>query len=172
MKSHDSSNRNAQSSKSMSMILKGKSLLPVLAIAALGMILLGNIAAASVPPSQPASVPVGLVGQAVNQADPFGIADFNCADLASYGIEKQMNPRAAAILARCEPGKDSQLPPKTTDPRENTSAPTTGNASSPLAIGGTDKDIDLPEGTYPNVTQSTSKSWAHGNVIIVAYEDA
>ena len=36
-----------------------------------------------------------------NKDDPFGIRNFNCADIAQYGIDKQMNVRAAAIMAKC-----------------------------------------------------------------------
>ena len=39
------------------------------------------------------------------------------------------------------------------------------------SLGGTDADVILPDGTYPNVTQSEAMSWAHGSTVVVNYND-
>ncbi len=38
-------------------------------------------------------------------------------------------------------------------------------------LGGTDKDIILPDGTYPHIIQSETYVYAHGSTIVVNYND-
>jgi hypothetical protein len=38
-------------------------------------------------------------------------------------------------------------------------------------LGGTDVDVILPDGTFPNTTQSEAMSWAHGSTVVVNYND-
>src|SRR5688572_2163349 len=134
---------------------------------ALAIIVLGNIADASVSPSVPASVPAGVATKQADPTDPFGIADFNCADIGRFGIEKQMNFRAAAILEKCS-GKSQ----KAEAPSGPSGFATLDKVLAPLAFGGIDVNLITGAETAPRVTQSQSFVWANGNKIVVAYHDS
>lgn len=85
-----------------------------------------------------------------------------CANIAQLGIDKQVNARAAEILATCG------LSPA---PATVVSAPATlPNAAT---IGGTDQNlIDAMGNIDPHVTQSETQVWAEQNTIVVTYNDS
>src|SRR5688572_7127417 len=143
----------------------------VVVAAALAIAALSGIADAAIPTSIPASTPVavptGGEGQKADPTDPFGIADFDCADIARYGIEKQMNIRAAAILEKCN-GKGQ----KSEAPSGPTGVAALDKVMAPLAYGGTDVNLITGAETAPRVTQSTTSIWANGNKVLVAYNDS
>src|SRR5437764_14903225 len=78
-------------------------------LAALVIIGMVNAASASLPASSAGSGSsvASLSGSssqnasAASKDDPFGIANFNCADVSRLGVDKQTNVRAAAILQKC-----------------------------------------------------------------------
>jgi hypothetical protein len=80
-----------------------------------------------------------------------------CADIATYHVAMQMNAHADAILRACgvapAPARSQQELP-----------------GGGVNLGGTDIDlINGGEGTYPQVTQSETQTWAAGNTIVTAY---
>ena len=152
-------------------------LIVLVALAALAM---SSVASAGLLTNSASSVATDVSAQAPsnqndplatqpNKDDPFGIRNFNCADIAQYGIDKQMNVRAAAIMAKCS-GKSEG----------NTNSGDTSGLLAPLAaavdaalpaLGGTDKDIILPDGTYPATIESETFTWGHGSTVVVNYND-
>src|SRR5258708_7341678 len=150
-------------------------------LAALVIIGMVNAASASLPAgsagsgSSVASLS-GSSSQNVNAAsnapapsknDPFGIANFNCADVSRLGVDKQTNVRAAAILQKCG------YSPKSSDsPSIKTGIRAIDTLVNPLLLGGTDSDVILPDGSSPHITQSETFVWAHGNTIVVNYNDS
>jgi len=85
-----------------------------------------------------------------------------CASITQLNIDKQVNARAAEILAACG------LSPVAT--------PTAGaiaNAPSTTTIGGIDKNVIADgEGTGAQLTQSETQVWAEQNTIVVTYNDS
>lgn len=141
----------------------------VLTISALALTALGNSADASRPAS---TLPTGFgFGTQASQA---GAKDepFDCSQIEAKGIHKQTNVRHPEgtwqIMQQCGKAGSS---PEPSSPATNVGGSITNKPFAPLTLGGTDADIILPEGTYPNVSQSTTVSWAHGNVIITEYDD-
>jgi len=121
-------------------------------LAALVIIGMVNAAGASLPTgSSSAALPLasGSAGSAAQKGaapskdDPFGIANFNCADISRYGVDKQLNMRAAAILQRCGYGPKSQ----------NGALSLASLVTAPL-YGGTDINLITGSETFPNITQS------------------
>jgi len=85
-----------------------------------------------------------------------------CANIAQLGIDKQVNARAAEILASCG------LSPA---PAIVVSSPAT--TASTNTIGGTDQNlIDSTGNMSPNVTQSETQVWAEQDTIVVTYNDS
>ena len=143
----------------------------VLALAA-GMVVSTSGAFAGAPASSPSgagSTQQAITGGVSSQpAPPVGKETVNCATISSLGLDRQMNVHAAQIVAACQ-AAGKYNPATSTGPNQGT-----GNASSvkPLAIGGTDQDVILPDGTYPHVTQSEAMVWGHGTTIVVNYNDS
>ena len=80
-----------------------------LTIALVGLLVLGVLALqafAAFPAGTTSSIPAGIPAQNggyggsgvgnPSKDDPYGIASFNCADIATYKVDKQMNARADA----------------------------------------------------------------------------
>src|SRR5437762_4042398 len=85
---------------------------------------------------------------------------FDCSQTAQSTLERQMNFRAAQILAHCRGEKVA----------EQQSAAFRATASfkalRPDSFGGADQDVILPDHPiYPKVTQSESMVWGHGNTV-------
>ncbi len=149
-------------------------------LAALVIIGMANAASASLPagpsagPSAglPASADTqgkGVQAQAPSKDDPFGIANFNCADISKYHVDRQLNLRAAAILQKCG------MAPKSLD--KGTGSGSSGvpgvvkQLTSPL-LGGTDINLVTGTETSPNIVQSEQFSWSNGNTTVVAFNDS
>ncbi|PZR97634.1 MAG: hypothetical protein DLM69_09495, partial [Candidatus Chloroheliales bacterium] len=150
---------------------KYKFLLPVLMLALVvstiaGM--LGTVAAS--PASSPAAAVANIpntgnananVSQQAAKPDPNKVVDgIRCGDVSKFGIDKQMNIHASLIMLGCG------LIPAASG---NKSPMTGGNMAMPANYGGTDVDVILPDGTYPNVTQSEAMVWGHGSTVVVNY---
>jgi len=159
-------------------LLLSTAFLAALAIAGLlGMV---NAANAALPTVSNAALPAaagssGSSGQNVaapSKDDPFGIASFNCADISRYGVDRQMNLRAAAILQKCG------YAPKSSD--TGSSSGNSGNSGVPPVVkqltspllGGTDIDLISGTETPPNIVQSETFSWSQGSTVVVAYNDS
>ena len=90
-----------------------------------------------------------------------------CATIERFHLEKQMNQRAADILAAC--GRYSSRAP---DTRATFSA-LARLSSSPNDYGGTDANTITAggEGAFPKVTQSEVQVWAQGNTVVALFND-
>jgi hypothetical protein len=103
-----------------------------------------------------------------NSIDPLIPAAFDCSKIHELGIDKQQNLRARAIMILCG--------------RSEGGIPFHGSGASklvqklmaPVSYGGLDVDLITGPEAYPNVTQSTTFSWANPdtNDIVVAYNDS
>jgi len=103
-----------------------------------------------------------------NSNDPLVPNGFDCSKIHELGIDKQMNMRAGAIMIACGLSEGG--------------IPLHGSGVSkfvqklmaPASYGGLDVDLITGPETFPNVTQSTTFSWANPdtNDIVVAYNDA
>src|SRR5436190_1714291 len=89
---------------------------------------------------------------------------FDCSRISELGLDRQLNIRAAMIVVGCRgekwPGQSGPVDPK--------------NPFKPLLpgnYGGVDRNVILPEAPYPDVTQSESMVWGHGDTIVVNYND-
>src|SRR5690349_2617642 len=90
-----------------------------------------------------------------------------CSPAAKHALAMQTNVHAAQVLAACNGAPAGQ-------------SARTGTAFSSLSqiapnrpdLGGADVDAVLPDGSYPNVTQSETQAWAQGNTVVVAYNDS
>jgi hypothetical protein len=134
----------------------------ILALFALVGVTLQTTAAYPMPPSIQ-----GLTG-ASSQAstdDPFGIANFNCADVSLYGIDKQTNLRAGAIMAKCGGARVAVTRPA---PLASSGLAALSRLARPLSYGGPDINVHPP--ISPSI-QSTSFSWKNGSTVVVAYND-
>jgi hypothetical protein len=99
--------------------------------------------------------------------DPLVPNGFDCSKIHELGIDKQVNLRAGAIMIACGLSEGGM--------------PIHGSGVSkfvqklmaPVSYGGTDVDLITGPETFPNVTQSTTFSWANPdtNDIVVAYND-
>ena len=94
-----------------------------------------------------------------NPRDPFLIESFNCADIATFSIEKQENLRAGAILEKCL-GIKSEASQERGD--------SGGSSEAPNAYGGPDVNVHPSNSA---AIQSESQSWKFGNTIVVTYND-
>ena len=98
---------------------------------------------------------------------------FDCSTIHEKGIDKQDNMRAGLIMIACGLSQGGSPP---------TGSQSFGNGFSqwiknllpaPLLIGGSDVDVDLPDGSYPHVTQSESMEWGGpNNTWVVNYNDS
>jgi hypothetical protein len=104
----------------------------------------------------------GFAQAQANPRDPFLIESFNCADMAAYSIEKQVNLRADAIVEKCLGKKSEAQGQGAGDPRGN-SAPL-----SPDAYGGPDVNVHPSNSA---AIQSESQSFRVGNTIVITYND-
>jgi hypothetical protein len=99
--------------------------------------------------------------------DPRVPNGFDCSKIHELGIDKQVNLRAGAIMIACGLSKGGR--------------PFHGDGVSklvqklmaPVSYGGLDVDLITGPETFPDVTQSTTFSWANPdtNDIVVAYND-
>jgi hypothetical protein len=119
------------------------------------------------------AVPAASITQAqqshttTNLIDPLIPAGFDCSKIHELGIDKQENLRAGAIMIACGLSEGG--------------IPFHGSGVSkfvqklmaPASYGGLDVDLITGPETFPNVTQSTTFSWANPdtNDIVVAYND-
>src|SRR6476646_5357768 len=88
-----------------------------------------------------------------------------CASIQRLGLDKQMNVHAAQILAACGQVQASQ--------KSLSTQFSSLRLLSPKVFGGPDVDeITGGEGTFPNVTQSETQTWAQGNTVVTAYNDS
>ena len=87
-----------------------------------------------------------------------------CSTINKFHLDKQMNYRAAEILAACGRAPEGRAPSFSAVGRLR---------PEPHVLGGIDKNlITGGEGIYPNVTQSETQSWTNGNTIVAAYNDS
>ena len=112
----------------------------------------------------PASLASSAQGPTASSAQaPIG-GSANCASIDRYHLEKQMNHRAAAILAACGRARATSM---------SFSALDELTPSSPHVYGGPDKNLIAGFlQTFPNVTQSEVQVWANGNTVMAAYNDS
>ena len=88
-----------------------------------------------------------------------------CANIERFHLEKQMNQRAAEILAAC--GRYSSRAADT----QSTFSTLARLSQSPNDYGGTDVNVITGgEGASPQVTQSEVQVWAQGNTVVAAYQ--
>src|SRR5207248_1382392 len=73
--------------------------------------------------------------------DPFGIKNFNCADISTYHIDQQMNARADAIKAKCNGNNQKAQAPSGTGPTGNKAI---DQLARPLNYGGPDVNVHPP----------------------------
>src|SRR5205823_2111672 len=83
----------------------------------------------------------------------------------AHGIDRQVNLRAARLLAQC--GQGGMVLSARSTPVANGDLPSLARAILPLDLGGMDSDVVLPDGNYPKVTQSEDMIWANGQTIVV-----
>jgi hypothetical protein len=90
----------------------------------------------------------------------------SCERLRVLQVDKQANPRAAALNASCRQADLSQSLPK---------APLAPGASSgPIVnslLGVSDLNVITGGETYPAVTQAGSMVWGHGTTVVTVYND-
>jgi hypothetical protein len=149
--------------------------------------LIGVATAAGASPPSGVSSHAGSAGTQVGgfMDDP-SVTNFNCANIAPYHIDRQLNLRAALILQKC-----GYAPPVSGigapsghgagsggggGNSTKTGIPPVvrqlaGAGAGPL-LGGTDADVILPDGAYPYVTQSEAMNWVHGSTVVVNYNDS
>ncbi len=143
----------------------------VFVLAAFAIFGIATAASASVPSGPPASTSQGAVTQ--SQDYPFGIANFNCADIQRYNVDKQLNIRAAAIMQKCGHGPEKSENKAAANSRGSTGIAALDQLTGPLSYyGGTDVNVILPDGTYPKVTQSETFVWGDGDNVVVNYNDS
>jgi hypothetical protein len=128
----------------------------------LGLLGFGTFAvlAASITQTQQSYTPT-------NSIDPLVPAGFDCSKIHELGIDKQVNLRAGTIMIFCGLSEGG--------------IPFHGSGVSkfvqklmaPVSYGGLDVDLITGPETFPDVTQSTTFSWANPdtNDIVVAYND-
>ena len=88
-----------------------------------------------------------------------------CASIGKFGLAKQMNAHASQVLAACgNASKSSQ---------SGSAHFSSLSKLNPAVYGGTDvNEITGGEGTYPNVTQSETQTWAEGNTVVTSFNDS
>src|SRR5438094_2281361 len=99
---------------------------------------------------------------------------FDCSQIHELGIDRQENFRAGLIMIACgaAEGGSASTSSKLSQPSKF-SQWIKGLLPAPLFIGGTDVDVGLPDGAYPNVTQSESMEWGGpNNTWVVNYNDS
>ena len=108
----------------------------------------------------------GLAASLASSA-PTRSASSQCANIERFHLDKQMNQRAADILAAC--GLYSSRAPDT----GATFSALARLSSSPNDYGGTDVNtITGGEGASPHVTQSEVQVWAQGNTVVTLFNDS
>src|SRR6476661_3600279 len=139
----------------------------LIAIAALATLTISGVAGFGLSTSN-AAAPTGAIAQAPSaqsslpatepgKGDPFGIRNFNCADISLYNVDKQLNLRANAIMENCTGQKTASA----------ASNAASADQVSPDAYGGTDVSVKPAAGGL----QSESFSWRNGSTTVVFYND-
>ena len=139
----------------------------LVAIVALATLTISGVAGFGLSTSS-AAAPTGVVAQAPSgqsslsatepgNSDPFGISNFNCADIAQYNIDKQLNLRADAIMENCTGQKSASA----------VSDASSAGQVSPDAYGGTDVSVKPAAAGL----QSETFSWRNGSTVVVFYND-
>ena len=90
-----------------------------------------------------------------------------CSPAAKQKLAMQTNAHAAQVLAACNGSPAGQA-----EVTRNSFSSLARIAPSTPTLGGADVDAVLPDGSYPNVTQSETQTWAQGNTVVVAYNDS
>ncbi|HST06504.1 MAG TPA: hypothetical protein VLQ48_17460, partial [Chloroflexia bacterium] len=114
----------------------------LIAIAALATLAMSSVAGLGLLTSSAAAPVTGSIAQAATEQntlttnqpgsdDPFDVRSFNCADISTYHIDQQLNPRANAIMANCT---GEQIPAAAPDG-------VSADQISPDAYGGTDQNV-------------------------------
>ena len=140
-------------------------LIVLVALAALGM---SSVASAGLLTNSASSPATDVSAQAPskqndplatqpNKDDPFGISNFNCADIAQYNVDKQLNLRANAIMEKCTGQKSTSA----------VSDASSADQVSPDAYGGTDVSVKPAAAGL----QSETFSWRNGSTVVVFYND-
>src|ERR1700730_991028 len=99
---------------------------------------------------------------------------FDCSKIHQLGIDKMENHGAGLIMIACGEAQGGQASSQgdAASPFRALS-PSMQKLLAPLFIGGGDVDVILPDGTYPQVTQSESMEWGGpNNTWVVNYNDS
>jgi hypothetical protein len=129
---------------------------PLAVLAAIVLVVSGGSAlgAPAAPPSGPApAVPVTAPAPPVD-----------CATLPVDMLRQMTNAYAFELLARCGYA-DRVAPP-------SGGGTASGPPHAPLVYGGVDRDVILPDGTAPHLTQSETFVWANATTIVANYNDS
>jgi hypothetical protein len=102
-----------------------------------------------------------------NSNDLFVPTGFDCSRIHELGIDKQVNLRAGAIMIACGLS-DGGMPLHGSGVSKFVE-----KLMAPVSYGGTDVDLITGPETFPDVSQSTTFSWANPdtNDIVVGYTD-
>lgn len=103
--------------------------------------------------------------------DPLVPAAFDCSKVKQFGIDRQENLRAGAIMIHCGLAKGGGAPPNFGP----ASARLLQNLMAPLVFGATDVDLITGTESFPNVTQSETFTTANPDdpsQVLVAYNDS
>src|SRR6266481_488283 len=112
-------------------------------------------------------------GMASSSIDPLVPALFDCSKIRQFGINKQENMRAGAIMIHCGQAKGGDPDKGVAD--SSAFSKLVQNLTAPLVYGSTDVDLMTGTETSPNITQSETFTTANSddpNVIGVAYNDS
>jgi hypothetical protein len=103
----------------------------------------------------------------INSKDPLVPPGFDCCKIHELGIDRQMNFRAGAIMIACGLSEGGM------SFHGSGVSNFVQKLMAPVSYGGTDVDLITGFETFPDVTQSTTFSWANPdtNDIVVAYTD-
>jgi hypothetical protein len=145
-------------------------LFAALAGVSLALLGLGTFSAHATPAAKPA--PAWQKYNANKPSwDPLVPAGFDCSKIDQYGIDKQENLRAGAIMIFCGEFEGR----KSSSSRGKAFSKLVQNLMAPLVYGGTDVDLITGTESFPNVTQSETFTTANPddpNQVFVAYNDS
>src|SRR6266478_7855522 len=105
--------------------------------------------------------------------DPLVPAVFDCSKIRQFGVNKQENMRAGAIMIYCGQAKGGDPDKGVAD--SSAFSKLVQSLTAPLVYGSTDVDLITGTETSPNITQSETFTTANPddpNVIGVAYNDS
>jgi hypothetical protein len=141
---------------------------------ALGALATANPAGRGAPPQRAASATQSNYDpRKAPKLDPLVPVMFDCSKIRQFGIDKQENMRAGAIMIFCGQAKGGDPDGGMAD--SNAFSKLVHQLTAPLAYGGTDVDLITGTETSPNITQSETYSLASpedASRVLVAYNDS